>query len=258
VGEVGALVWVVLCEPFDAAAVWVYQGLAERLAPVRLLTSEQLLSGARFEQRIGRRCSVELELPGGEIIGSQTVTGGLNRLQGMTPRFLRRFVPEDTQYVWQECYSALVGWLYALTGNLLNPPQPMGLSGRWRPFSEWVWLAGRAGLPVASHGESVPRERAAAVIDDGGAQSGGAAPQDGTRSALVVRGKVWLGAELPRGLESGCRRLAAVADTPLLGIDFALVSDRWRFSGATPAPELRWGGDALLDLIGETLMVHRR
>jgi hypothetical protein len=55
-------------------------------------------------------------------------------------------------------------------------------------------------------------------------------------------------------LASSCTALAARTGTPLLGVTLAVEADGqpW-FAGATPLPDLRLGGDPLLDGLARAL-----
>lgn len=68
-----------------------------------------------------------------------------------------------------------------------------------------------------------------------------------------------MGPALPRETRESCLRLAQLAETRLLGIE--LVSDTssnsWTFAGATPMPDLRIGGEALLDALAAELYKPR-
>jgi hypothetical protein len=53
---------------------------------------------------------------------------------------------------------------------------------------------------------------------------------------------------------AGCARLAQLSATDLLGIDFNLTwTGDWVFRNATPQPDLRLGGEALLDALAIAL-----
>jgi hypothetical protein len=70
---------------------------------------------------------------------------------------------------------------------------------------------------------------------------------------LVLAGHV-VGEAAPPAVQAGCRRLAHLVCTPLLGVDFtAGEAGPWTFVGATPAPDLRLGGEPLLDVLNEVL-----
>ena len=72
-------------------------------------------------------------------------------------------------------------------------------------------------------------------------------------TVFVVADQV-VGATLPRHIRHGCRRLAELSHTALLGVEFATSSaGPWTFAGATPMPDLRLGGEALLDALASAL-----
>jgi hypothetical protein len=73
------------------------------------------------------------------------------------------------------------------------------------------------------------------------------------QTVFVVAGQV-VGAILPRHIHHGCRHLAELSHTALLGIKFATGSaGLWTFVGATPMPDLQLGGEALLDALAGAL-----
>jgi hypothetical protein len=127
-----------------------------------------------------------------------------------------------------------LSWLEALPGPILNRPTPQGLGGRWRHNSDWVLLAGRAGLPVAPYKE------------DSNALSGAFVPLvpagTPTRTVVLLDGEVF-GEEPPPAIAAACRRFAKLAETRLLGVDFRSDAGQgWTFAGVTPQPDLRIGG----------------
>jgi hypothetical protein len=69
-----------------------------------------------------------------------------------------------------------------------------------------------------------------------------------------VVGRHVFGESAPSSILSGCRRLARLTGTHLLGIDFTADPDgAWTFAGAAPQPDLRLGGSALLDALAWAL-----
>jgi hypothetical protein len=73
------------------------------------------------------------------------------------------------------------------------------------------------------------------------------------QTVFVVADQV-VGATLPRHIRRGCRRLAELSHTALLGIEFTTdPAGPWTFAGATPVPDLRLGGEALLDALASAL-----
>jgi len=86
-----------------------------------------------------------------------------------------------------------------------------------------------------------------------------AQPRERVISAIVVGDQV-CGVMLPPELAEGCRRLAKLAGFGIMGVDFGIAPNgSLYFASATPTPDLRLGGPALLDaLIAELTgaMVH--
>jgi hypothetical protein len=81
---------------------------------------------------------------------------------------------------------------------------------------------------------------------------------DGTPTAMVITlGDRVFGPTLPPQLSAGCLALARIANTPLLGIEFT-VGQSPAFVSATPMPDLRLGGEPLLDELARTLYHSRR
>ena len=73
------------------------------------------------------------------------------------------------------------------------------------------------------------------------------------RTVLLVANRV-VGDAIPEAIAEGCRRLGQLSKTALLGIDFAANSKGyWTFASATPLPDLRQGGEALLDALAAEL-----
>ena len=118
----------------------------------------------------------------------------------------------------------------------------------WRHVSEWVWLAARAGLPAPSY-----RQASSDQFDEMFEVRRLFPLGTPTTTAIVIQDQV-IGDSLPSEIRAGCLRLAALSETPLLGIEFARASEKsWTFAGATPMPDLRLGGEPLLDALALTL-----
>jgi hypothetical protein len=179
---------------------------------------------------------------------SDTVQGVLNRLLSVPPEPLRWAAPADRDYATQELTAFYLSWLYALPQPVLNRPTPQGLCGQWRHVSEWVWLASQAELPVPDY-----RQSGRDLIDERFSERRLVASGTPVHTVLVVAGQT-AGAAAPSSILAGCRRLAELADTALLGVEFAPGSaGPWTFAGATPFPDLRLGDEALLDILATAL-----
>ena len=81
-------------------------------------------------------------------------------------------------------------------------------------------------------------------------------PEVPRRSVLVLGGQT-TGAAAPPEIASACVRLAEEAEIALLGVDFVAGPEGpWTFAGATPHPDLRLGGEPLLDLLEGPVQVQ--
>lgn len=237
--------WLVLSHANDLAALWAARGLAARgLHPLEIVTAEALAYNRRFEHRLtAKRVSVSITLADGRVISSDGVRGTLNRLQLFPTEHLRGANKIDRQYAEQELFALSLSWLFSLPGRMLNRPTPQALGGDWRHPSEWALLAAQAGLKTMPYYQSDEHEAPAPL----------ALANQSARTLLVIGNKCCDSSVLP-GLSAGCARLAQLSATDLLGIDFHLTeNDGWVFTGATPQPDLRLGGEALLDALADSL-----
>lgn len=235
--------WLVLCDAGDVAALWAYGRLVERgLASLELFTAQVLAPALRWEHRVSTNgASIDIETADGRYLRSDDVKGALNRLTWVPDRHLAVGAEADRGYALQELNALFLSWLCAVPGQVLNRPTAGGLSGRWRHPSEWAVLAARAGLrPIPYHqsSEDPPEEAAILRIDDEITQ------------VFVVSDRVVSGRRLPESVIDGCRRLAHLAETTLLGIELVQAgTGRWSFLGASPTPDLRLGGEGLVDAL---------
>jgi hypothetical protein len=70
-------------------------------------------------------------------------------------------------------------------------------------------------------------------------------PDTPVQTVFVVAGQV-VGAPAPAPILHGCQRLAELAQTELLGIEFTVgASGAWAFGGASAWPDLEQGGRSL-------------
>lgn len=239
--------WLVLCHAADTAALWAYEGLRLRgLAPLELISAEALAYGARWEHRLGAAGLIlDVTLADGRTIRSGCVRGALNRLSTVPNAHLQFAQLADRDYALQELSAFFLSAISALPGPVVNRPTPQGLAGAWRPPSEWAWLAARAGLPVARYEESSSSSLEPSLV----------VPTTPTRTIVVVNDQP-CGPPAPPPILAGCRALARLAEVDLLGVEFVAEASRaWTFAGATPLPDLRLGGAALLDAL--TLLLRR-
>jgi hypothetical protein len=232
--------WLVLCSPRDDSALWAARGLEARgLTPLQVLTPEALACHQRLEHRLGAAPPrVRITLTAGGALEDHAVRGVLNRLEAMPTAHLRGASPADRLYANQELNAMHLSWLHGLPATVLNRPTPQGLGGRWRHVSEWRWLAARAGLATLPY-----RSTTAA----------GAAPEPRSSRTIVVAGDGCFGPRIGPSVAAAALALARRSETPVLGLHFAQTPAGWLFADATPQPDLRPGGDALLDALALAL-----
>jgi hypothetical protein len=241
--------WLVLCESTDAPANWAYQGLKDRgLEPIERVTAD-VLAQARFVHRIGGQgVNVEIDLPDGRKLLSDRIRGTLNRLMYPPQASLLLIDPVDRDYVVQEMTAIYMSWINALPGQVMNPATPQCLSGHVRHISEWIWLAGKAGLPAPIYRQSSRSPSAHYSVN---------VRLPGTPRELAtvfIVGQYRVGAVAPQHIIEGCHKLAEISRTPLLGIEFSVgAGNEWAFAGVTTFPDLRAGGHALLDALAASL-----
>jgi hypothetical protein len=238
--------WLVLCPSTDVAALWAYEGLKSRgLTPLELVCAEELACSLQWNHRVsssGTRTNIALA--DGRTITHDAVRGVLNRLAYLPQEHLALGDSSDRDYAQQELTAFYLSWLYAMPRPMLNVPTAQGLCGAWRHISEWVWLAGKAGLPTIPY-----RQSSFDRSNEEQARGNLTSAQVLKNTVFVVNEQV-VGASPPEHIMEGCRRLAELSGTGLLAIEFmADETSSWTFAGATSLPDLRLGGDPLLDLM---------
>ena len=241
--------WLLLCSENDTSALWAREGLRRRgLLPLELVTAESLLQGCTWEHRVGiAGASIVITLADGRVINNETVRGTLNRLTHVPMRSLTG--APDHDYAAQEYAAFFMSWLYALPQPVINSTAIQGLSGAWRHASEWVSLAAQAGLPTPLY-----RQTSEDTIDER-REMRTLFPAGSPTTLFITVGDRVVGPPLPSEIRAGCLRLAKLAQTRLLGIELAAgnSANSWVFAGATPAPDLRVGGEPLLDALAAEL-----
>jgi len=231
----------ILCEDGDLAAAWAAVQIRGRGAEAELIASSTLGAAVRWEHRLdSRSASVEIVLDDGRRISSDDPVPMLNRLSIVPLASLRAAAGADYGYAVQEMSAFFLSWLHAWPGTMINRPTPQGLGGQYRHPSAWAALGAEAGFDVEAWNQGsdddpelswLPRQPAAAT-------------------AFVVAGNVLLPPPLPERFEAPARRLAAIAGTALIGIDFGYDAERgWVMTGASPTPDLVCGGAALIDAL---------
>jgi hypothetical protein len=240
--------WLIIAPSTDTSALWAFDGLkAAGLAPLEFVSAEALGSARYWEHRLGTGgVSVKFVLEDGRTFCNSRVRGVLNRLVSAPLESVACAARCDRDYAVHETLALYLSWMHSLPGPLLNRPTPQGLCGRWRHSSEWVWLAGRAGLRVETY-----RQRGSDPVDLGYKSL---APCNKPVLSAIVCGRQVFGAQFPPDVQAGCIRLAELSETDLLGIEFySGPRHAWTFAHATPLPDLRIGGWALIQCFARGL-----
>jgi hypothetical protein len=235
--------WLIACHPGDEAALWVARGLSSRgLDPVEVISAESLAYSTAIEHRLGvGPPSVRIEVADGRTVASDRVRGMLNRIAHPPMGHLAVSREEEREYAMQEVSALFLSWLTAMPAPVLNRPAPFALSGPSFDLLQWHALAARAGL-------SVPPLR----VPHGG--NGRATAWTIPDCNVVVACGAVFGAPLPDPASAACLRLAELSGADILGIEMTRGEEgEWSFVGAHPMPDLRIGGEALVDHLAAEL-----
>ena len=232
------LEYAVLCGPEDASALWAAGRLRDRGVPLRVVTVEELVYAPSLRYAtVGTGVVTEVRLADGTVLGP-SLRGTLNRVTRLPSAHLGATHATDRDYLLQELHAVLVSLLHAWPGVVIGRADPRGLCGAWWRPAEWMVAAGQSGLVGVGY------------------RSGGADEVPVTQTVLVVGDEVIepVGVELPDAVVAGSRTLAARHGGGLLGLDFAVDGHTWAFRGATPWPDLRPGGTAVVDALHAALL----
>ena len=238
--------WLLLCSSTDNSALWAAGRLRARgLTPLMVLTPDLLHYSFQWEHRVRTdgATSLAFTLPDGSTIDGARVDGVLNRISFVPAHLLNHLAQTDRAYALQEWTALHMSWLASLRVPVLNLPVIEGLCGAWRHQSEWVWLAGQAGLDADAYRQGAPA-RATDVPH----------PRAGTlrqrlRTVVTIDGRGF-NADVEEPVADACGRLGVLARTRLLGVE---VDARGAFVSASPLPNLRAGGERVIDALAAAL-----
>jgi hypothetical protein len=251
--------WLVLCDNNDLSALGAYQKLRDcGLEPLELIGGRELIFAVDWEHRLnGSTIYTSITLGDGRQLQSDALKGVLNRISYLPIGHWHAADQADKDYVRSEWSAFFLSWLSALPCPVINRPTPLGLFGRWRHESEWIWLAIRAGLPVPTYRQS-SYDRVRTELGEGRLTTNNKVHC----SVVVFNGRVYgsdAGGDIPDDIAGGCVRLAERASTELLGIQFSnSEKDGLSFLGATPFPDLRTGGMPLIEALAEAMRRDHR
>lgn len=239
----------IFCPANDLPALWAYQGLKRRgLNSLEVYTPEALVYNRRLEHRlVDNETFTRIDLMDGRVFEGSEFHGILNRITSLPVEHFQSAVPGDRQYAAQEQQAVFLSWLHGLPGVLINRPGGRGLCGDFRSPAEWNWLAGGAGLPTLRFHQS--------NLSPGDAQE---LPLsfDLIFHWIVLDCQIYGQAVqgLPEGIMESLSRFSGLSGLRLFGVDFCHMPDgKLLFVSATPLPDLRLGGEALVDALAEAL-----
>jgi hypothetical protein len=245
--------WLILCHIEDLSAQWAYEGLQQHgLTPLELVTDQMLGPSLRWNHQIDANgARLEIAFDDKRILSSRAVYGVLNRLRGVPSWPILHKVREgDRKYAEQELAAFFLSWLTCLPAPILNRPTPQGFAGRERHLSEWVLLAEAAGLTTMPYQQSTRARHEPSIAR-------GITPNSPSHSVLVI-GQYAFGTAPPDILRCS-KRLAMLADTTILGVDFTTdAQGRWLFANTSLLPDLQLGEQPAIDALFELLNAGRK
>ena len=248
--------WLLTCASNDESAMWAWDGLKRRgLEPFEVLSPVALACETGWQHRIEDcRVSTEITLPNGRRVSDREISGVLNRLSIIDQTSLIQVQQSDRYYVTHELQGFLLSWLHGLAAPVINRPTPLGLSGRLRHVSEWIWLASKAGLPNRKYRQSSQDSPLQWDVSVRLADAGVPVVSFVVLEGSVIQPDFPSRGEVPNHIKQGCARLCELSGAALLGMDFEIAADgAWLFAGVSTSPDLRLGGEPLLDALASTL-----
>lgn len=239
--------WLVLCDSTDLPALWAAQGLQRRgLKPLEILTPDLLLYNRSFIYHLGDfQANSVLELMDGRTIYSNTLCGTLNRIRALPFKHWQTVKAADRNYAESELYALWTSWLYSLPGPMVNRPTPQGLSGRQFSTLEWLTMAIKAGLTTLPYTQNDTQGINYPALTN-------AAPL----KIVVCNQRCFSSGfmPIPAAINESCVKLAALTQMALVELDFYISPQgQWIFLGANTLPDLRLGGESLLDALAQDL-----
>jgi len=217
------------------------------LFPLEIFTPEALVYNQRLEHRLQNdETLIHITTRDGRELNGGAIRGVLNRINTLPQEHLRAAGSADRLYAVQEQHAVFLSWLHGLTCTVINSPGPRGLCGDLRSPTEWVWLAGRAGLPA------IPFRQGSTINSPALLPS-----RTITHQVTVLDGEIYSSPHTLKILDAfraSIARLAGLSGLRLLGVEFRRGPDGEPiFASATPLPDLRLGGEALLDALEDVL-----
>jgi hypothetical protein len=245
----------VLCGLDDTSALWFARRATQSGADCTIVTTEALSFARQFSHRLdGGAVRTAVRLADGTSLTDHDIGGVLNRAVQPPTAAWQLAAPAERDYAAMELHACTLSWLHALPGPVRNRPEPDCLAGPLRHPFVTVAAAHAAGLPCpqvsfgtagAGRGESLDPAEALLLA------SARAAGPRARPVHLVCLDGVVLGCQPPEPVAAAITAFAVRigAGAALLGLDFLAGPDGWWFAGTSPLPDLRAGGDALVQAL---------
>ena len=195
----GATIIVILCHPDDAAALWLHAAW-HSAAAFELVTVEQVVFSRRIVHRLDNAGeSRRIRLVDGRVLRAEAITGLVNRVRYLPTQHFGAANPDRT-YATAELSAFMLAWLNGGRGACSIPRDRFPGGGFDRTV---MHFAATAGLPTAPW-KATPSHRANR-------------PACHRPTTIVLDGRLF-GPIVPRSLQDGCCRLAALLGVPLLQV----------------------------------------
>jgi hypothetical protein len=159
----GDLRFLILSHIGDETALRVYAALRARHGAehVKHVSAEEIVLAPYWAHREeDSLVTTEVRLSDGTSLDSANIGVVFNRLLALTLPQFAFAKAADRDYAIQEMNALCLSWLAGLPRPVINTPTPMGLSAPALSHAEWLFLAGKAELPVQGyHFTTDPRWR---------------------------------------------------------------------------------------------------
>lgn len=245
--------WLVLCDTHDISALWLYRELQKLgSAPLELISFDVLLHSMRWHHRLGgdQNLFIAFELGDGRTFSSDTISGVINRLSGISPHAFPYIAESERQYAVQELSAFFVSWLHGIPAAVINRPSAQSLCGAWFHASEWTLMALRANLPT------MPYRQMSSMCPPEYYLGGRVVPYHAPTTTVFVVGDSVIGTHIPESIADGCITLAKLANATLLGVEFVVsTGNEWAFAGVKALPDLRIGGLPLVHALDQQMQL---
>lgn len=245
---------------------------------LHLVSVEELVLASEWHHALHQGVSSSrVRLASGLTLGDEEPFLIFNRIRQVCLPHFASADEYDRSYAWAEMHALLLSWLYSLGRRVINPPSPLGLSGRQYSRIEALQAAAHAGLAVAHYGFTTePRSHPCAgeyrlrrLVSQPDMPGGGLVPDDspvagglamvssdcalGDEVPITVAGRYRTRPDLPLA-EEALGRLQSGGGHPLM--ELRLAPDcfgAWKLSHLSTFPEhADWpAATVVADYLGE-------